>query len=259
MILLFVILCLIFALIILTIFVFITIKSNNKYVAVNYIDHCKSPTIIGYTNNGIYTNKIKNKKDKILIVFESGNDVNATFLNSSTFQILDKKNIVTIFKDTLLHDFLLFSINYNLCLSTDNTIVSLFNKLTYSINFKDFSIFEFNDELFIFTPSIIKKINSNFIPTDDYFSLKSFFIIKSNPILINGLFWIIASENNILFFIIFDMINKKIINIIEYDIDFQIGKGLIYNSFNDTFHIPIIKNNKIHIFNITKNDVLSKI
>jgi hypothetical protein len=265
MILLFVISSLILSLIILVIFVFITIKTYTNFFIIDYIHNCNNPSIIGYTNNGIYTNIIKNKKDKILITFvNDNNDLNATFLYSSTFQIIDKNNISTIINNNPLPPSLLFAFNFNLCLAMEKKIFSLFSKLTYSIKYTDFSFFSFQNEYFIISslsPLIINKINTNFhilneiinINWNDDISIN----IKSNPIFINGFFWIIGTNDNNLFFIIFDIINKKIINFFKINIYFNICKGLIYNSYNETFIIPVIKYNKIQIYNIKKNDILS--
>jgi hypothetical protein len=113
------------------------------------------------------------------------------------------------------------------------------------------------------SPLIIKIINyTNFNIIDTYFNLSwhnSFgtITIKSNPILINGFYWFIASNHNKLIFILFDFINKSFINSFAINIDFDIHFGLIFNKFNDTFYIPIFKNNKIQFFNINKNSLFS--
>ena len=85
MILFFVILSVLLALIILVIFVVLNINTHRKFVLVKYIDNCKYPTIIGLTKNGLYTNIINNPKDKILIAFLSGDEINGTYLNPKTF------------------------------------------------------------------------------------------------------------------------------------------------------------------------------
>ena len=69
MILLFIIICLILALIFLGLFVYMTYKPQRKFTVVEYIDHCKYPTIMGLKNNGIFTNIINSPRDKIIIVF----------------------------------------------------------------------------------------------------------------------------------------------------------------------------------------------
>jgi hypothetical protein len=263
MILLFVISCIILSLIILTIFVFLTIKYDKKYTIVNYIDHCKYPSIIGYTNNGIYTNIIKNKNDKILISFLSDKNLNVSFLSPTTFQIIDKSNISTLINDFSLSPCLIIGLNYNLSLSCDFFIISLLSKITYNFNYPLSAFFKFDNDFYTitsFSPLIIHKINNDFHILDLIFNINWFdndIRINSNPILINGFFWIIGTYDNFLIFLIFDFLNKKIINFYKFDIFFHISYGLLYNSYNDTFIIPIIKNNKIQIFNINKNDILS--
>jgi len=113
------------------------------------------------------------------------------------------------------------------------------------------------------SPLIIKKIkDTNFYIIDTYINLSwqntyGSLSIKSNPILINGIYWFIASNHNKLIFVLFDFINKSFINSFSIDIDFDIHFGLIFNNFNDTFSIPIFKNNKIQFFNINKNSLYS--
>ena len=266
MILLFIILSVIFAIIILVIFVLININTNRKFVIINHIDNCKFPSIIGLTNNGLYTNIINNYKDKILITFISGNELNGTYLNSKTFQLIDKDNVSRIIKNESISNINLFAFNYNICINYPYRITSLMSKTTYIFDNK-YGGFFYNDMGYFaitsVSPLIIKKImGSNFTIIDTYFNLSwqntyGTLTIKSNPVLINGIYWFIASNNNKLIFILFDFINKSFINSFAINIDFDIHFGLIFNKFNDTFSIPIFKNNKIQFFNINKNSLYS--
>lgn len=255
------------ALIILVIFVFINIKTHKEFVVVDYIDNCKYPSVIVLNNNGLYTNIINSPKDKILITFISGEEIKGAYLNQNTFQLFDKQFITRIFKPDSISPFNLFSFNFNICINSPYRITSLISKTTYFLDFK-FAGFFFNDlDFFAITsisPLIIHKINNNnfsFHSTppltlywnNSYGSLH----IKSNPILINGIYWFIATNNIKLVFILFDIINNLFINSFSININFDIHFGLIYNKFNDSFSIPIFKNNKIHFFNLLRNSLFS--
>lgn len=266
MILLFIISCIILSLILLTIFVFFNIKTHRKFVIIDYIDNCKSPSIIGLNNNGFYTNIINNPKDKILITFFSGDEIKGTYLHPNTFQLIDKENIARIIKADYISNFNLFAFNFNICINTPYRITSLLSKTTYIFD-NEYSGFFYND-LGYFTitslsPLIIKKISKdNFYILDTFCNISwinsyGYIYIKSNPILINGIYWIIGTNKNKLIFILFDLSNKSFINSFSIDINFDIHFGLIFNKFNDTFSIPIIKNNRINIFNILKNSLYS--
>jgi hypothetical protein len=266
MILLFIILSVIFAIIILVIFVLININTNRKFVIINHIDNCKFPSIIGLTNNGLYTNIINNYKDKILITFISGNEINGTYLNSKTFQLIDKNNVSRIIKNESISNINLFAFNYNLCINYPYRITSLMSKTTYIFDNK-YGGFFYNDMGYFaitsVSPLIIKKIsNDNFNILDIFCNISwinsyGTIYIKSNPILINGIYWIIGTNKNKIIFILFNLSNKSFINSFSLDINFDIHFGLIFNKFNDTFSIPIIKNNRIQIFNILKNSLYS--
>lgn len=266
MILLFIILSVILALIILVVFIFINIKNNRKFVVVNYIDNCKYPSIIALTNNGFYTNIINSKNDKILITFISGDEINGTYLNPKTFQLIEKENFARIVKADSITNFNLFAFDFNICINSPYRITSLLSKTTYFFD-NDLAGFFYNDlgyfAITSISPLIIKKIKSNnFVIAENFINISWFnshgtLSIKSNPVLINGIYWIIGSNNNKLIFILFDIIKKSIINTFSIDINFDIHFGLIYNKFNDTFLIPIFKNNKINIFTIQKNSLYS--
>ena len=267
MILLFIITSIILAIIILIIFVFINIKNNRKYIVVDYIDHCKFPSIIALTNNGYYTNIINNKKDKLLITYISNEDINGSYLNPNTFQLTEKESFTRIIKADSITNFNLFAFDFNICINSPYRITSLLSKKTYIFDNKYCGFF-YNDlgyfALTSVSPLIINKIDSkNFKLYDKYMDVSwinshGILDIKSNPVLINGIYWFIATNNNNkLVFILFDIIYKKFINTFYVDINFDIHFGLIYNKINDTFSIPIIKNNKIHIFNIIKNSLYS--
>lgn len=266
MILLFIISSVILALIILVIFVFININNHLKFVIVNYIDNCKYPSIIGLTKNGYYTNIINNPKDNILITFISGEEINGTYLNPKTFQLIDKENVARIIKADNISTFNLFAFNFNICINSPYRITSLLSKTTYIFDYK-YAGFFFN-ELNFFAITSLSPLIINIIDHSNFTILKQFINIswinsygyldiKSNPILINGIYWIIGTNNNKLVFILFDIVNKQIINSFSIDINFDIHFGLIYNKFNDTFSLPIFKNNKINILNIIKNSLYS--
>jgi len=266
MILLFIILSVFFAIIILIIFVLTNIKTNRKFIVINHIDNCKYPSIIGLTNNGLYTNIINNSKDKILITFISGNDINGTYLNPKTFQLIDKDNVSRIIKNESISNINLFAFNYNICINSPYRITSLMTKTTYIFDNEYGGFFTNDIGYFAITsvsPLIIKKIkDTNFSIIDTYINLSwqntyGTLSIKSNPILINGIYWFITSNHNKLIFILFDFINKSFINSFSIDINFDIHFGLIFNKFNETFSIPIFKNNKIQFFNINKNSLYS--
>ena len=129
MILFFVILSVLLALIILVIFVVLNINTHRKFVLVKYIDNCKYPTIIGLTKNGLYTNIINNPKDKILIAFLSGDEINGTYLNPKTFQLTDKDNVARIIKSDYNTSFNLFAFNFNICINSPYRITSLISKI----------------------------------------------------------------------------------------------------------------------------------
>ena len=266
MILFFVILSVLLALIILVIFVVLNINTHRKFVLVKYIDNCKYPTIIGLTKNGLYTNIINNPKDKILIAFLSGDEINGTYLNPKTFQLTDKDNVARIIKSDYNTSFNLFAFNFNICINSPYRITSLISKITYITDFNYSALF-YND-LNFFAITSLSPLIINIIDHTNFTILKQIInlswinsygslSIKSNPILINGIYWVIGTNNNKLVFILLDLINKLIINSFSIDIDFDVHFGLIYNKLNDTFSIPIFKNNKIHIFNILKNSLYS--
>lgn len=255
------------ALIILVIFVFINIKTHKEFVVVDYIDNCKYPSVIVLNNNGLYTNIINNPKDKILITFISGEVINGAYINPNTFQLLDKENIARIIKADTISNFNLFSYNFNICINSPYRITSLISKTTYIFDNK-YAGFFFNDlDFFAITsisPLIIYKINKNnfSIHSTPFISLSwnnsyGSLHIKSNPILINGIYWFIATNNIKLVFILFDIINNLFINSFSININFDIHFGLIYNKFNDSFSIPIFKNNKIHFFNVLRSSLFS--
>lgn len=259
MILFLIILSLILALIILLIFIYRTLNIKNKFITINYIDHCKYPSIIGLKLNGSYTNIISNSKDKILITFISGEDINGTYLNSSTFQLINKEKVSRISGNNNMNSPLLFYDYYNIFFSSPYRITSILSKRSYIFPYSQ-SSFLFNDSgsfcISSISPLTIHKINKiNFEILELFMNINwinNFDTLKinSNPILINGLYWIIGSNDNCLVFIVFDLTEKKFINFFSIDIDFKIHNGLIYNTLSETFHIPIIKHDKIQIYNI---------
>jgi hypothetical protein len=264
MILLFIISCLILALIIFAIFFFSNYKTYNKYYIIKHIENCKSPTIIGLSKNGIYTNIINSPKDKIIISFISDDNINATYLNSTTFQLIDKDNVSIILKYDNLKFISLFYFLYNIYIFSPYRISSLISKNTYIFNKEQAGFFYNEFGYYIVSslnPLIIHSINNlNFDIISEYMNIKWNDInihINSNPILINGLYWIIGTNENKLYFIVFDFVKKNIIDLFNYNLNNidEISYGLIFNNYNNTFIIPIIKNNKIQILNINKNEL----
>lgn len=156
----------------------------------------------------------------------------------------------------------LFAFNYRIFFSSPYRITSIQTRNSFVIN-NEYMSFFYNDLGYFMISSInplkIDKINdTNFNIIEEYMNISwinnyGFIYIKSNPILINGIYWIIGSNKNYLIFILFDFIKKEIINHFHISIDFEIHNGLIYNKFKDMFLIPIIKNGKISIFNIKRN------
>jgi hypothetical protein len=164
MILFFVILSILLAIIILIIFVFINIKNHRKYIVVDYIDHCKFPSIIALTNNGNYTNIINNKKDKLLITYISDEDINGSYLNPTTFKLTEKENYTRIIKTDSITNFNLFAFDFNISINMPYRITSLLSKKTYIYDNK-YSGFFYNDlgyfALTSVSPLIINKIDNN--------------------------------------------------------------------------------------------------
>jgi len=254
------IVCIIFALLILLLFVLLNINWEKRFTIIKELENCKSPTIIGLNRKGIYTNILNSPDDKILILFISDDLINATFINNKDFQLINKVNKVVL---NDFYDYLhLFAFNYRIFFSSPYRISSIQTHNTYFIN-KQQSSFFYNDLGYFMISSInplkIDKINdTNFNIIQEYMNISwinnyGFINIKSNPILINGIYWMIGTDNNNLIFILFDFIKKEIINHFHISIDFEIYNGLIYNKFKDMFLIPIIKNGKISIFNIKRN------
>ena len=241
MILLFVVSCLILALITLGIFVFINIDNNKQFILIKDIEYCKSPTIICLTINDKFSNIISSPKDKILIAYISTNDdIYATTLNSSSLQMINVDNIHRIFGNDGNKFILLFSHLFHMYIASPFRISSLTNNKTYLFN-KEEAGFFFNEEgsfiISSFSPFIINSIDGNFNILNVYMNVdwnNTFgpLIINSNPILIHNLYWTIGSNEDYLIFIIFDFIDKKILNYFSIKKDFHISYGLIYNKYN---------------------------
>ena len=264
MILLFIVSCLILALITLAIFMFINLKNNKNIFLIKDIENCKSPTITGLTINDKFSNIITSPKDKILIDYISTNDdIYATTLNTSSFQIINE--IHRVFGNDGNRFILLFSHLFNIYIASPFRISSLVNNKTDLFD-KDQAGFFFNEEgsfiISSLSPLVINTIDTNFKILNVYMNINWDNIfgslnINSNPILINNLYWTIGSNDDYLIFIIFDFIQKKVLNYFSIKIDFIISYGLIYNRYDETFLIPIIKNNKIHIYKINKDFIFS--
>jgi len=258
MILLFIIICLILALIFLGIFVYMTYKPQRKFTVVEYIDHCKYPTIMGLKNNGIFTNIINSPRDKIIIVFISGDDINTTYLNSTSFQLVDKENYTRLLTNDIDDYMNLFAYDYNISIQSPYRITSINNKVSYIYEYRESGFIKDDGIEYIvksISPLVVLKNKKEEILNISWINTYGTLRISSNPIIINGYYWIIGSNDKYLVFVIFDIINKKVINVYSVNINFKVYNGLIYNKYNETFIIPIIKDNKIQIYNIQRNDL----
>jgi hypothetical protein len=264
MILFLIIISIILTLSLLLIFVLLNIDWDKTYTIIKYIDNCKRVSIIGINNQGKYTNILNNPNDKILILFINNDDINASFINNYDYQLINKKNINRIVSNDFNDYLLLFAFNYRIYFCSPYRITSIQTHNTYMINKQQSSFFSNDLGYFMISsinPFIIHKINDiNFKIIHEYMNISwinnyGFISIKSNPILINGIYWMIGSYKNEIIFILFDFINKMIINHFHFSIDFEIDYGLIYNKFKDFFLIPIKKNGKISIFKIKRNSI----
>lgn len=233
-------------------------KSFNFYI-INKLKKCSQPTIILLGANGRYGNIIKNKNDKILIFFVDDDDIYATFININNFQLInDKKdNLSSILNNDGKEELMVFSFNFRLFISSKFRISSLQLKRDYYFPSDNHSFFNNEIGSFVITslsPLIINKINdNNFKIIENYMNIywndERYIYIKSCPILINNNYWILGKYKNKIIMIIFNIIDKIIVNKIEKEIDKDIiiYNGMIYNKIKDEFIIPISKKGKINI------------
>lgn len=256
------IVCVIFALLILLLFVLLNINWDKRFTVIKYIDDCENPTILGLTKRGLYTNVISNPDDKILILFISNDEINGTFISNKDYQLINKEKVNRVVLNDYNEDLLLFAFNYRIYFSSPYRITSIQTQYTYKTNKNQMSFFSNDLGYFMISslnPLKIDKINdTNFNIIEEYMNVSwinnyGFINIKSNPILINGIYWMIGCNEDKLIFILFDFIKKEIINHYQISVDFEIHNGLIYNKYKDMFLIPIKKNGKISIFNIKRN------
>jgi len=262
MILFLIIISVIITLSLLLLFVLLNINWDKRFNVIKYIDNCNYPTILGLTNGGLYTNILNNPNDRILILFISDDEINATFINNKDYQLINKKKVNRVVYNDYNNNLMLFAFNYRIYFSSPYRITSIQTQNSYMIS-KEYSSFFSNDLGYFMVSSInplrIHKINNdNFKIIEEYMNISwinnyGFITIKSNPILINGIYWMIGCNDNQLIFILFDFIKKSIINHYHISIDFEIHNGMIYNKYKDMFLIPIKKNGKINIFTIKRN------
>jgi hypothetical protein len=155
-----------------------------------------------------------------------------------------------------------FSFNYRLFISSKYRVSSLQIKRDYYLPSNNHSFFNNEIGSFIITslsPLIIKKINdTNFKIIEDYMNVSwvddnlldaTYIDIKSCPILINSYYWILGTYKNKLILLIFNFVDKSIVNKIvkEIDDDIIVFNGMIYNKINDEFIIPISRKGKVNI------------
>lgn len=234
-----------------------------KYFVINKLRKCSQPTIILLGANGRYGNIIKRKNDKILVFFVDDDEIYATFININNFQMInDKEDVSSILANDGKENLMAFAFNYRLFISSKYRISSLQIKRDYYLPSSNHSFLNNEIGSFIITslsPLIIKKIDDiNFKIIQDYMNVSwvddnlldaTYIEIKSCPILINSFYWILGTYKNKLILLIFNFVDKSIVNKIvkEIDDDITVFNGMIYNKFKDEFIIPISKKGKVNI------------